>query len=169
MSKVNLVGQKFGRLTVLKEAGRNKYLDVKWLSICVCGNEKISLGYQLTSGNTKSCGCLHLEQARIQGKILGLKTTHGMYGSREYRSWCALKQRCSNPKTENYKNYGGRGIRFCKRWETFENFYADMGKRPENTSIDRIDNDGNYEPGNCKWSTIIEQNNNTSKTKNVII
>ena len=93
-------------------------------------------------------------------KIALAQTKHGMSDSREYQSWEGLKYRCNNPRCQHYKNYGGRGIKVCKRWGKFENFYADMGKRPPGTSIDRINNYGDYEPGNCRWATRKEQRAN---------
>lgn len=153
MSKlVNLVGKEFGQLIVLGKADKPKGTIIKWLCLCDCGNETVVQGGNLRSGNTKSCGCL--------GKNNIDRTTHGMARSRTYESWHKMKQRCTNPRVLGYKNWGGRGIKFCKRWIRFENFYTDMGERPVGKSLDRIDNNGNYNSVNCKWSTPKEQNNN---------
>jgi hypothetical protein len=92
-------------------------------------------------------------------------TTHGMCGTPEYRTWQAMLTRCSNPGRRDYKFYGGRGIRVCKRWRLFENFYADMGARPEGTTIDRINTNGNYTPGNCRWADLKTQIANRRKRK----
>ena len=90
---------------------------------------------------------------------------HGMHGTREYTSWCEMFTRCRNKKREKYKRYGGRGIKVCDRWQWFTNFYADMGKRPIGTTLDRIDNDGDYTPENCRWATIQQQMQNHSKLR----
>jgi hypothetical protein len=110
----------------------------------------------LKRGWTQSCGCLQKDRAKDNAK-------HGKTGSPEYHAWSAMIQRCTNPKTKQYKDYGGRGIRVCQKWKcSFESFYADMGPRPSKAhSIDRKDNDGNYEPGNCRWATEREQKMNT--------
>lgn len=93
--------------------------------------------------------------------------THKMYNSSTYSSWCRMKRRCLNPKNPRFKDYGGRGIKVCKEWLRFKGFFESMGIRPEGKSIDRIDNDGNYEPGNCKWSTSLEQSSNR-RNNNII-
>jgi hypothetical protein len=93
--------------------------------------------------------------------------THGMKGTREYSSWNSMKNRCNNPNSDNYKDYGGRGITYCERWENFENFYRDMGKRPEGKSLDRIDTNGNYEPDNCRWASDVVQHNNRRDNRRI--
>jgi len=148
--KHNLLGQRFGALIVISESPpvRKKTF---WLCRCDCGNEKPMRADGLTSGRYKSCGC---DGGRF-------KSTHGMYNTPEYRSWVAMKTRCTNPNGDDFHLYGGRGISVCERWlNSFENFYADMGSRPEGTTLDRKDPDGNYEPGNCRWATLAEQNSN---------
>ena len=143
---------KYGRLTKLKDTGKRKWREIVWLCRCDCGNYVEVPTGSLQSGNTRSCGCL--------------LSTHGhtrcKQRSRTYYSWSSMKQRCANQNTPRYKDYGGRGIRVCNRWLKFENFLEDMGEKPEGyrISIDRIDNDGNYEPNNCKWSTPKEQASN---------
>jgi len=171
MGKIkDLTGQRFGRLTVIKINGRTKDKSVTWLCRCDCGNETIVVGQNLSNGNTKSCGCYHKEV------LLNASKTHGMTHTKIYNIWADMKTRCTNKKEKNYKNYGGRGVKICDKWLSFNGFYDDMGKSFEqhnkkfpgkNTSLDRIDFNGNYEPSNCKWSTILEQANN--KTTNVLV
>lgn len=159
MDKIKIViGQIFYLLTVIsleeKRALNGGYI---WKCQCSCGNITSVRADSLKNGTTKSCGCLVKE----------ITTTHGQSYSVEYQTWASMKDRCSNSNSENFINYGGRGISVCDRWlNSFENFYNDIGDRPsDDHSIDRINNDGNYEPGNCKWSTSEEQNNNTSRNK----
>ena len=142
-------GDKYGRLTAIRFDHKRRSHQC-WLFRCDCGNKKVIEVAKVKSGHTKSCGCLQQEKM----------TTHGMTYSKEYNSWVGMKQRCLNKNHSSYKDYGGRGITICKRWLKFENFFADMGEKPEGTSIDRIDNNGNYEPSNCKWATQKQQNNN---------
>ena len=128
-----------------------------WECLCECGNKTIVSASYLRNGKIKSCGCLRKEGNNTKHQ----HTSRSHTPSPTYSSWIKAKQRCNNPNVPNWVDYGGRGIKVCDRWlDSFENFLADMGERPDGTTIDRINNDGNYEPGNCKWSTPKEQSNN---------
>lgn len=162
------VGERFGRLVVMRpeHPGRQSTYIVR----CDCGTEKIVQAQHLRNGHSQSCGCLRKEL------LLQIHTAHGSC-TREvvtptYTSWSAMKARCLRPGRENYKNYGGRGITVCDRWlgpNGFENFLADMGERPDGRTLDRIDGDGHYEPGNCRWATSSEQNRNRRRWSKKIV
>ncbi len=157
----DLTGQRFGRLTVL-EFMPDETRHTKWKCKCDCGNIKIVEGANLKSGNTQSCGCLIVEQSRINGKKSDgtQNLIHGKTNSRLYRIWGHIKTRCTNPNANNYKDYGGRGITVCDEWKNdFQSFYnwAISNGYSDDLSIDRIDNDGDYEPLNCRWSDKITQ------------
>ncbi len=153
-----LTGQTFGRYTVLSYAGRDKYYNSRWLCRCSCGVEKVVFALTLKSGSTVSCGCYGREQSSITNKVHG--ETHENR-TKEYRIWIGMKQRCYNKNLKRFPDWGGRGIIVCDRWkDSFVNFLSDMGRCPDGKGIDRIDNFGNYEPSNCKWSTPFEQAQN---------
>lgn len=153
-ARKNRLHQRFGRLVVIGSINV-RGLGIGWKCLCDCGTEIYAAGGNLDSGNTQSCGCLHRDNHR----------THGKTKSRVYVIWKAMRRRCQNPKALEFKNYGGRGISVCERWQTFENFYEDMGDPPDGFSIERNDNDGNYEPSNCRWASYKEQLNNTRSNR----
>lgn len=155
---VDLIGRRFGLLVVqARVPGPGK---ARWSCLCDCGRQHVVRGQRLTSGVTKSCGC-------ARGALVSkakLRHGHARKGrfTVEYTTWCGIVQRCCNPRHHNFAAYGGRGITVCKRWrDSFDAFLEDMGPRPSSQhSIDRIDNDGGYEPGNCRWATAVEQHHN---------
>ncbi len=157
--KIDLVGKRFGRLVVIKWEGRSKYGRNYWLCECDCGELIVTGNDYLINKSTKSCGCLRKEKT----------TTHNLSYTNEYQIWLKIKDRCFNKTTKAYKWYGGRGITIWDKWKKdFKRFYKDIGKRPSlKYTLDRIDNDGNYEPSNCKWSTQREQNRNYSRNINI--
>lgn len=152
--KIDLTGQKFGRLTVLKQE-ETKHKHLRWLCLCDCGNIKAIQGGSLRGGYAKSCGCL----------IKDASTSFGMRGTPTHNSWAGLIQRCTNSNDKSYKNYGGRGIKVCKRWMQFKNFLTDMGIKPNGLTIERIDNSEGYSLRNCKWATPTEQQRNKRPEK----
>lgn len=154
-------GEVYGRLTVHQFVGLTKHQVSRWECLCVCGKTTIVSSNNLVSGSIVSCGCYRYEmQNSVNVRHGNSRVSRGHHITPEYRIWRGMKSRCLNPKNPKYPSYGGRGITICQRWLTFENFLADMGKRPEGLSIDRMDNESNYEPGNCRWATAKEQANN---------
>ena len=154
----DLVGRRYGRLIVIEYAGKRR-----WRCQCDCDTFKNIRGDNLRLGLTKSCGCLWQEVTSQFGQRT---TTHGYSHTRVYKAWFGMLQRCENPNNAKYKDYGARGIKVCKRWHKFENFLADMGKRPKGMSIDRWpNNDGDYEPNNCRWATRSQQQFNRRPSK----
>lgn len=158
---IELTGQRFGRLVVLRRAGSDRHGSALWLCRCDCGKEVVVRGSDLRSGNTQSCGCLNRECAAERCRN---RTAHGHARrgerSRAHRCWGGMMKRCNNPHDKAYPRYGGRGIKVCERWWDYEKFWKDMGDPPKGYQIDRIDNDGDYEPGNCRWVTRSENQRN---------
>lgn len=163
-------GSRFGEWTVA-EAGiptrDGRGVRRRWVCKCSCGTIKSPLEKHLVSGASTNCGCV---RKKTLAKVM---TTHGGTAgggpSKAYRTWIHIKKRCENPSSASYQNYGARGIRVCERWQNFENFLADMGEPPDGMSIDRIDNDKGYEPGNCRWATRTTQARNRRNVRMITI
>ncbi len=151
MRKIDLTDQRFGRLTVIKEAPKRKKTSM-WLCKCDCGNSAVVSVSDLRRGHTKSCGCLRVD----------INTTHGIYNTKLYRIWHEMQRRCNDHNKTAYMRYGGRGISICSEWDDPKMFYdwAMANGYEEGLQIDRIDNDGDYEPNNCQWVTAKENCNN---------
>lgn len=154
----DLTGQQFSRWTVLIRADNDAQGQAQWHCVCQCGTKAVVRGRDLRKGKSRSCGCL---QKDIAAQV---KTTHGASNTRLHRIWCAMKQRCFDKTAQKYARYGGRGITVCKEWLSFCVFekWARQNGYTDNLSIDRINNDGNYSPQNCRWSTSKEQARNKS-------
>lgn len=159
---IDIIGYRFGRLTVIEYAGRARDRHSMWKVHCDCGNTITVIGNNMKSGQTLSCGCLQRELTERRA----LKHGEARIGkvSREYRAWCEMKTRCENSKRKSWKYYGERGIKICQEWsKSFAAFRKYMGICPNGLTLDRINNDGNYEPGNCRWATRKEQVRNSSR------
>lgn len=150
-SIVNLVGNRYGRLKVLQLNGRDPQGRVLWLCHCDCGVLTTIRSTNLRSGNTASCSCIRRERS-------GRPVEHGLTNTPTYTSYSGAKDRCNNPNNKRYRHYGGRGIEF--RFQSLKAFCAELGIRPAGKTLDRINVNGHYEPGNVRWATIKEQNNN---------
>jgi hypothetical protein len=148
-ARIDVIGRRFDRAVVIKNepsVRKHRYVRCK----CDCGKEFVSRLDALTRGITHSCGCYHKD----------VITKHGMWESSEYSIWVGILQRCENPHHRAWKRYGGRGIRVSNTWHSFEQFYRDMGDKPQGKTLDRINNDGDYSPDNCRWATCKEQSRN---------
>lgn len=165
MRAIDITGQTFGRLVAIERVENSKKGEARFRFKCQCGGNTISLGKDVRNGHTKSCGCLDREST--SGRATERNRIHGMTNTPEFRSWHSMIKRCTHPSHTFWKRYGGRGITVCDRWRNgeggrsgFECFYDDMGIRRRGLTIDRINNDGNYEPSNCRWATHSEQQKN---------
>lgn len=154
MKALDIAGGRFGRLTALRRDGHING-SIAWKCLCECGNgHRVKANY-LVSGHTASCGCLARERAAAS------RRSHGMSCSTEYKSWSHMHQRCSNPNCVSFKDYGSRGIKVCERWDNFELFLTDMGRKPTRShTIDRINGSLGYHPDNCRWATSVQQASN---------
>lgn len=162
----NIAGQVFGRFSVIKKSSkRGNSGQFYWVCKCSCGRIKDVATGALCGGTTRSCGCLHSEIARSLKNNLRHGHSVGGKQSKTHRCWTGILSRCLNPNRKKWASYGGRGIKVCKRWLVFENFLADMGESPEGLTIERINNDGDYEPGNCRWATNFEQSHNKQNNR----
>ncbi|HMI94452.1 MAG TPA: hypothetical protein VK509_23930 [Polyangiales bacterium] len=157
-----MLGRRFGRRVVIARAeGKDR-----WAMQCDCGTPGNAIGGHLRAGKALSCGCLQREKAAATHRTHGLSRRFRA----EYLVWKGMRSRCANPTNPAFPRYGGRGVRVCERWDSFENFIADMGARPaDRESIERKDNDGHYEPSNCVWATRREQNRNQRRTRRVTV
>lgn len=175
--KKNRIGERYGRYVVIAEAEPSPTKRTRWLCRCDCGTEKIVLGGSLSRGQTTSCGCAHREimaafnkEKTKHGHSAGLRDNGGRKVTPTYTTWKSMLERCRNQRAPNYHLYGGRGICICDQWKGpngFAQFLSDVGERPSGKTIDRIDVNGHYEPGNVRWATAKEQAQNRRRKKTV--
>lgn len=161
---VDYTGERFGRLVVIGKSHTDNNKKIVWKCLCDCGNEALARTHDLKTGHTNSCGCYQREMTSKASR------THGMRHTKIYHTWLDMKDRCFNPKNKRFEDWGGRGITVCDEWKhDFQAFHDHVSRLPHfgeaGYSIDRINNDGNYEPGNVKWSTATEQNRNKRNVK----
>lgn len=148
-------GDRIGRLVCVREARHPIDQRPSWLCVCDCGNQKVVRAKHLKAFLIQSCGCFRKEKcARTHLK-------HGLSKTKIYSVWCAMVERCTKPKSAGFRYYGARGIKVCRRWRRFENFFSDMGHAPKGLTLDRENNDGPYSPQNCRWATRSQQSKNS--------
>lgn len=165
---IDITGKRYGRLVVIKQVESDKQQNAQWLCQCDCGKQKIIRGKFLRSGKITSCGCILSEASK--DRMTKLLTKHGMSSTKLYKVFISMHERCEKHSSNSYHRYGGRGIKICDEWKRFEPFYewAMANGYKEGLQIDRINNDGNYEPSNCRWVTLKDNARNTSKCIPVI-
>lgn len=168
MKAIDLTGRVFKRLTVVKQIEK-RGVQLQWECVCACGKTKNATSNSLLTGKVTSCGCRQKEAALENCKNNSFEKTHGMTLTSMFRLWGHMHERCKENHKTHHDRYFARGIRVCDRWSTFENFYADMGDKPDGMTLDRIDNDGPYSPENCRWASLKAQQRNQRRTNFLLV